>query len=60
MTNHGTSRRIFLRRLALSVLAGGGLGGLAACGKKAPLDPPPGQPDEFGHQYPDPNDPALN
>jgi len=27
---------------------------LAACGKKADLDPPPGEPDNYGHQYPDP------
>ena len=60
MTRHGTSRRNFFRLLALSILAGSGAFTLAACGKKAELDPPPGQPDEFGHQYPDPNDPALN
>lgn len=61
MTKQGTtSRRRFLALLGLAVLAGSGAFGLAACGKKADLEPPPGEPDEFGNQYPDPNDPALN
>jgi hypothetical protein len=61
MTKHGpTSRRRFLALLGLALLAGSGAFGLASCGKKADLEPPPGEPDEFGNQYPDPDDPALN
>jgi predicted small lipoprotein YifL len=61
MTKQGpTSRRKFLVLLGLAVLAGTAAFGLAACGKKADLEPPPGAPDEYGNQYPDPNDPALN
>jgi predicted small lipoprotein YifL len=37
------------------LLALGLAGSLAACGKKAPLEPPPNEPDDFGHQYPDPS-----
>jgi predicted small lipoprotein YifL len=55
MTKPGTTtRRRFLALLGLAILAGSGAFGLAACGKKAALEPPPGEPDEFGHQYPDP------
>jgi hypothetical protein len=55
MTKPATPRRRFLALLGLAALAGSGAFGLAACGKKAELDPPPGEPDEFGHQYPDPS-----
>ena len=43
------------RRLAVALVLAIALGAsLSACGKKADLDPPPGEPDNYGHQYPDP------
>jgi predicted small lipoprotein YifL len=55
MKNEELSRRRFMGLLAAAVLLGSGSFALAACGKKAPLAPPPNEPDEFGHQYPDPS-----
>jgi predicted small lipoprotein YifL len=48
------TRRRFAGLLVLTLLLGGGACTLAACGKKGDLEPPPGEPDDFGHQYPDP------
>jgi len=45
-----------IRRFALLMIVAIGLStSLAACGKRGNLEPPPGEPDEFGHQYPDPS-----
>ena len=49
-----TDLRSWRRCATMFVLAIALAGSLAACGKKAPLDPPPGEPDNYGHQYPDP------
>ncbi|MEX2298047.1 MAG: hypothetical protein WD715_11555 [Dongiaceae bacterium] len=47
------TRRRFSGLSVLTLLLGGAFT-LAACGKKGDLAPPPGEPDDFGHQYPDP------
>ena len=49
-TTQGNWRRIMIAIALTAALAAS----LGACGKKADLDPPPGEPDNYGHQYPDP------
>ncbi|MEX2298426.1 MAG: hypothetical protein WD715_13505 [Dongiaceae bacterium] len=48
------TRRRFAGLLAFTLLFGSSIFTLAACGKKGDIEPPPGEPDDFGHQYPDP------
>ena len=48
------TRRRFAGLAILMLLFGGSAFTLAGCGKKGDIEPPPGEPDDFGHQYPDP------
>jgi len=48
------TRRRFAGMLVFTLLFGSSVLTLAACGKRGDLEPPPGEPDDFGHQYPDP------
>lgn len=48
------TRRRLAALILLTLFFGGSAFALAACGKKGELEAPPGESDDFGHQYPDP------
>ncbi len=53
---HGTGRRRAAAMAALGLVLALALAGtLAACGKRGPVEPPPGSKDTFPRTYPDPS-----